>query len=237
MKIKKHEVKNIIVTGKSGAGKQPRIDVVAEELGLKQLATGTIFREFLTAFKNGEKNREADLGKQAHAYISAGKFVPDSLTNEIFAEYFKQHDYKGCILDGYPRTVDQAKHLMKLLKKNGSHIDMIIEVHRDDENIINHTIHRRTCKSCAKVYHMLDNPPKKDNSCHDCGGEVFHRPDDTEEKLKSRLNEFHKKVVPALEELKKKDIHFVVVDGFINPYSKEKMKQMVRDALKTKIDL
>jgi adenylate kinase len=229
MKTPKHEIKNIIVTGKSGAGKQPRIDVIADELGLKQLSTGVIFRDILS--------KDTPLAQEVKSYVENGKFVPDKVTNKLFAEYFKKHDYKGCILDGYPRTPEQAKHLMKLLEENGSHIDMIIEVHREDENIINHVIHRRTCKKCNNVYHMLDKPPKDGKFCHDCNEEVFQRSDDTVEKIKSRLNEFHEKVVPAVEELKKKNIHFVVVDGFLNPWSKEKVQETVKDALKSKIEI
>ena len=237
MKTPKANINNIIITGKSGAGKQPRIDVIADELGLTQLSTGSIFREFIKAYKDGKKTKEADLGKKAVSYLEAGKFVPDELTNEMFAEYFKRHDYKGCILDGYPRTLSQAKHLMTILEKNGSHLDMIVEVHRDDDDIVSHVVHRRTCKECKKVYHMKDFPPKKDGECDVCGGEVFHRSDDTEEKIKSRLNEFNTKVVPMLEDLKKQGIHFAVVDGFLNPYSKERVRETVLTALKEKIDL
>ena len=227
--IQKHEVKNIIVMGKSGAGKQPRIDVIAETLGLKQLSTGEIFRDILA--------KDNPLAQEVKSYVENGKWVPDEVTNKVFAEYFSKHDYKGCILDGYPRTPEQAKHLMKILEANGSHVDMIIEVHREDENIINHVIHRRTCKKCNKSYHMLDNPPKNNTHCHDCDSEVFQRSDDTVEKIKSRLNEFNTKVVPAIEELKKQNIHFVVVDGFLNPWSKEIMTKTVLDALGEKIKL
>ncbi|MBT3582827.1 adenylate kinase [Candidatus Woesearchaeota archaeon] len=228
MKTPKADVKNIIVAGKSGAGKQPRIDVIAEELGLKQLSTGTIFRDILS--------KDTPLAKKVKYYVENGKWVPDEVTNEVFAEYFKRHDFKGCILDGFPRTAEQAKFLMKLLRENGSHVDMIIEVHREDEHIVNHVIHRRICKTCGKTYHMVDNPPKG-KKCSKCDGEVYHRSDDTVEKIKSRLNEFHTKVVPAIEELKKNDIHFVMVNGFLNPWTPTKVQETVREALKTKIDL
>jgi len=237
MRIKKQEVKNIIVIGKSGAGKQPRIDIIAEELGFEQLATGTIFRSVISAYKEGRESKEAELGKKAVEYLEAGKFVPDELTNEIFAEHFKKHNYQGCVLDGYPRTEAQAEYFMNLLEENNSRIDMVIEVHRENENIINHIVHRRTCKQCAKSYHLVDKPPKDNKFCYDCDGEVFQRSDDTEENVKSRLLEFNNKVIPVIEYLKTKGIYHAKVDGFLNPWSKEIMKQTVLDALNIGIDL
>jgi len=125
MRLQKYEVKNILITGKSGYGKQPRIDVIAKELGMKQISSGSIFRDIMS--------KDTALSQEVKSYVDNGKWVPDELTNRVFAEYFKKHDYKGCILEGYPRTVNQAEHLMKLVEENGSSIDMIIEVHREDE--------------------------------------------------------------------------------------------------------
>lgn len=233
--IKKSEVHNILVAGKSGAGKQPRIDIIAETLNLKQLSTGTIFRECISAHKEGKNTKEAELGKIASEYMDSGKFVPDEVTNEMFEEYFKRHDYKGCVLDGYPRTVEQAKFLMRILAANNSKIDLVLEVHRDDENIISHLIHRRTCKNCKRVYHLIDKPPKEEGKCDDCGEEIYQRGDDTEVKIKSRLIEFHQKVAPMIEYLRKWGYPYAVVDGYLNPWSKERVKETVSEAMKTVI--
>lgn len=228
-KIKRRKLRNIILTGKSGSGKGVRMDILADELNLKKISMGDVFREMLS--------KNTPLTKKLKSYMESGKFVPDELVHEIFAAYFKKHDYKGCILDGFPRTLKQARFLMDLLEKNGSGIDMIVHVHREDKDIIEHLIHRHTCKKCARIYHIQDNPPKKSGVCNDCGGIVAQRVDDSEEKIKMRLSEFKNKVEPMIDYLKKHDIHFAIVPGKVDPYSKAAIKKTVIDAIKDKVEL
>ena len=226
MRTPRQEVRNIIVTGKSGSGKQPRIDVIVDELGLKQLSTGTIFREILL--------KSTPLARIVKHYVENGLWVPDDIASEVFAEFFKQHNCAGFVLDGFPRTPAQAEFLIKLLEKNNSKADMIIEVHREDEHIIEHIQNRVICKECAKSYHLIDKPPKQGKFC-ECGAEVFKRND--ESKIQNRLNEFHTKVIPTIEHLKAAGIPHVRVDGYLNPWTKERVRETVIDALKTGIDL
>jgi inosine triphosphate pyrophosphatase len=228
MKIPKHQVNNIIVTGKSGAGKQPRIDVIAEELGLKQLSTGSMFRDLMS--------KDTPLAQEVKSFVNNGLFVPDEVTNKVFLEYFKKQNCTGCILDGYPRTPAQAEFLLKTLNENNSSADMVIEVHREDEQIVNHLIHRRICKGCNKSYHMHDNPPTEDNKCKKCGEDVFHRADDNEEKIKSRLNEFHEKVIPTIEYIKNQNIPHAIVNGYLNPWTPERVRETVIEAVSQAID-
>ncbi len=246
------DVTNIIVTGKSGAGKQPRIDVLVDEFELEQLSTGNIFRTYLGKFNdfgykgklegfwNGEKfvtDREiaeklgADdpdiiLGMKAKFFVDRGLFVPDFITNDLFKAYFGRKDYRNQVLDGYPRTVDQAEFLMELLEEQNSEVDFILRVENDDEMIVKRTINRRICPECGKVYHLIYAPPP-DGKCESCGVDVILRSDDTEEKIRSRLAEFKEKVIPAMKYLEERGIPIAKVPGHLEEFTPENVRKSV----------
>ena len=251
-------ITNVIVTGKSGAGKQPRIDVLVEEFGLEQLSTGNIFRSYLGKFneygyegdlkefwdeskerfipddeiaeKLGTSDNDIMLGMKAKYFVDKGLFVPDYITNELFESYFAKKNYRNQVLDGYPRTLQQAEFLLKLIERENSKIDFVLLVENSDEMIIERTVNRRICPKCGKVYHLVYNPP--DNGrCRECGAEVVQRSDDTEEKIRSRLEEFRKKTVPALEYLEKHGIPVVKVAGHLEEFTPENVRKSVMDAI------
>lgn len=261
--INKSDIRNIIVTGKSGAGKQPRIDVLIDEFDLTQLSTGNIFREYVGAFDGSgftgdlerfydaekdtfipdeeiiaaikeqlpdlEETRPVMLGLKAKYFMNSGKFVPNNSTNELFTEYFSKQDYKGYVLDGYPRTPDQAKYLLDLVKEKGSSIDLVVLVNNSDKLIIQRTMGRRICPSCKKVYHV-DFKPSKDNvHCDVCGEEIIQRADDTENKIKVRLSEYYDKVIPTLDILEKSGIPVVTVEGNLEVFTDENVKISVME--------
>ncbi len=226
--MEKNDVKNILVIGKSGAGKQPRIDVLTEHFGFKQLSTGVLFRALF--------EQDTPLSKEIKGYINDGKWVPDKLTNDVFSTEFDRHNFQGCVLDGYPRTIEQAKLLLQLMQEKDSKIDFVLVVHREDEDIVNHAIHRRICPECSTTHHMHDLPPREGNLCINCDTQVLHREDDKEEKLKSRLNEYHEKVEPILDYLKEQGIPVLTVNGFLNPYSKEKVRETVMEQLRRVVE-
>lgn len=249
-------ITNVIVTGKSGAGKQPRIDVLVEEFGLEQLSTGNIFRSYLGKFneygyegdlkefwdgskekfipddeiaeKLGTSDKDIILGMKAKYFVDKGLFVPDYITNELFESYFAKKDYRNQVLDGYPRTLQQAEFLLKLIERENSKIDFVLLVENSDEMIIERTVNRRICPKCGKVYHLVYNPP--DNGrCRECGAEVVQRSDDTEEKIRSRLEEFRKKTVPALNYLEEQGIPIVKVPGHLEEFTPENVRKSVMD--------
>ncbi len=251
------EVTNAIVTGKSGAGKQPRIDVLVEEFDLEQLSTGNIFRSYLGSFDDHDYERDISqfwdgkkerfvsdeeiaaeigtddedvlLGLKAKYFVDRGKFVPDRITNELFESYFAKKDYRGQVLDGYPRTIDQAEYLLDLVEKKDSKIDLVLWVRNTDEKIIERTTKRRICPECEKVYHMKYDPPEN-GKCEDCGVEVIQRDDDTEEKIRSRLQEFKDKTKPMIERLES-EIPVVEVSGHLEEFTPENVKRSVMEAL------
>jgi adenylate kinase len=261
--VKKDEIQNIIVAGKSGAGKQPRIDVLVNEFGLTQLSTGNIFREYVGAFDDSgftgdlekfydqindtfvkdeviegaikeqlpdlKEIRPVFLGLKAKYFMNSGRFVPNSSTNELFAEYFSKGDYKGFVLDGYPRTPDQAEFLLELCKEKGTNIDLVVVVNNADKLIIDRTMGRRICPGCKKVYHTEFKPSKDNVHCDDCGTELILRADDTAEKIQMRLAEFYDKVIPTLDILEKAEIPVVTVDGNLEVFTDENVRKSVME--------
>ncbi len=256
---------NILVMGKSGAGKQPRVDVFESDFGLKQLSTGHIFRSFMkivneSAFE-GDINQffnpklhsfisDAEfkvvlsskiddsvmddfiLGLKAEYYIKNGNYVPDKLTNKIFGSCYAQHNYKGLILDGYPRTMVQAEFLLNLANGNGTRLNAIILVENEDDIIINRTIGRRICPNCSSVFHVEFKPPKNGKFCTKCGTEVITRSDDTKEKLQTRLKEFEDKTMPAINYLAGRGIPLLKVNGNLPIFTEEAVKQELYLGLK-----
>jgi len=255
---------NVIVMGKSGAGKQPRIDVLTSEFELKQLSTGNIFREYVGAFnasgfagdlsvfyddelgsfvpleeiRNGLKDADIEgdldgiiLGLKAKYFMNEGKFVPDEITNELFESFFSRDDYRGQVLDGYPRTPDQSRFLLDLSKKNGFGIDLMILVDNDDELIVKRTMGRRICGECGKVYHTEFKPSRDNVHCDVCSGDLILRSDDTEEKIRSRLREFYDKAVPAMKVLEEAGIPLARVPGNLEVFTDENVRKSVMESI------
>ncbi len=265
MRASDRKFENILVMGKSGAGKQPRIDVLVREFSLTQLSTGEMFRHYLSLLREAgypggadefwdpeasallpdERIREAlapyagsteeleglVLGAKARSYVEAGLFVPDELVNDIFGDAFGKMGCKGAVLDGYPRTLAQAQHLAGLVDKAGTRLDLVVLVDNDDEAIVARTIGRRICPSCKKVFHLEHRPPREGRFCTACGTEVVQRSDDTEERIRSRLREFHEKVVPTIEYLRRLGIPVVVVPGNLPVFTEELVRRSVLDAI------
>ncbi len=263
-RLKKGDIDNILVMGKSGAGKQPRIDALIAEYGLEQLSTGDIFRSYLKAFDeigfdgnildffnsetgdfissgkieqqlkaflHGRRFEDVLLGLKAKYYVSNGLFVPDSVTNDLFLSSFKKSDYRGIVLDGYPRTVDQAKFLVSVVEKENRKIDAIIHVVNDDETILNRVTGRRVCPNCHKVFHTKYKPLKDSKYCTNCGTEAITRIDDTRDKVLSRLKEYREKTQSAIQYLISCDIPYIPVPGNLPELTDEAVKNSVFTAI------
>jgi len=262
--LKKGTIDNLLVMGKSGAGKQPRIDVLMAEYGLKQLSTGDIFRSYLKAFDEigfdgnildffdtdsnsfipeseielqlkdhlgGRRFEDVLLGLKAKYYVSNGLFVPDSVTNDLFLSSFKKSNYRGIVLDGYPRTVDQAKFLVSITKRENRKIDAIIHVDNEDETILNRVTGRRVCPNCHKVFHTVYKPLKDGKYCTNCGTEAITRIDDTREKVLSRLKEYREKTQAAIQYLISCNIPYIVVPGNLPELTDEAVRESVFNAI------
>ena len=190
---------DLIFLGPPGAGKGTQAKMLVERYGIPQVSTGDILR---AAVAEG-----TELGKKAKEYMEAGKLVPDEVVIGIIEERLKQSDCeKGFILDGFPRTVPQAEALDKVLEKMGRKIDHVLTLDVPEEELIRRLTGRRTCKKCGAMYHIIFNPPKVEGVCDKCGGELYQRPDDNEETVRSRLSVYEQQTRPLIDFYEKKGL-------------------------------
>lgn len=192
---------NIIFLGAPGAGKGTQAEIVSKKLSIPTVSTGNIIR---AALKD-----ETEMGLKAKEYIEAGKLVPDDVVIGIIKDRLSESDCaKGFILDGFPRTIPQAKALDDM----GIVIDKVIDIEVADENIAKRMSGRRVCKSCGSSYHTEYKKPAKEGVCNACGGELVRRKDDAPETVLERLKVYHEETEPLKEYYASKG-KLVIVEG------------------------
>uniref|UniRef100_A0A7C4WJY4 Adenylate kinase n=1 Tax=Geoglobus ahangari TaxID=113653 RepID=A0A7C4WJY4_9EURY len=196
---------NLILLGPPGGGKGTQAKRIVEKYGVPQISTGDMFREAVA--------KGTELGKKAKEYMDRGELVPDEIVIGIVKERLAQPDCeKGFILDGFPRTLKQAEALDEILEEMNKKIDAVINIIVPDEEIIKRIVYRRTCKNCGAVYNLIYSPPKEDNKCDKCGGELYQRDDDKEETVRERLRVYKEQTEPLIDYYKKKGTLYEV-DG------------------------
>ena len=195
----------IILMGPPGAGKGTQAVKLVEKFKIPQISTGDMFR---AAVKEG-----TELGKKAKACMDAGTLVPDEVTVGIVRERLGKDDCKGgFILDGFPRTVEQAKALEKILDELNLNLTSVLNIRVPAEFLIERAVGRRICKTCGATYHVKFNPPKTDDACDNCGGKLYQRADDNEETMKKRLSVYEESTRPLIEYYEKVGL-YTEVDG------------------------
>lgn len=198
----------IIFLGPPGSGKGTYSIRIASQLEIPHISTGDIFRD---AVKQG-----SELGKKVSVYLQKGELVPDEITVEVLKERLGEPDCdKGFILDGYPRTINQAEVLDKIRK-----IDIVINLLIPDKILIKKMVARRVCEKCGEIYNVadiretvngveFDMPsmlPKNDEKCDRCGGKIIQRKDDTEEVIRERLEVYKNQTEPLIRYYKHKGL-------------------------------
>jgi adenylate kinase len=187
-----------IMLGAPGAGKGTYASRLKEKLGVETIATGDIFRELI--------KENSGLGKKVKSYVEKGLLVPDEVVIEVLKQRLdKIQKGKGFILDGFPRTMEQAKMLDTITK-----IDVILMLDVPDWIIIERLSTRRICKNCGTVYNIRYLKPKVEGVCDKCGGSLYQRSDDNEEVIKKRLQVYKEQTKPLIEFFKEKNIPFVI---------------------------
>jgi adenylate kinase len=183
---------NIVFLGAPGAGKGTQAARVAQKLKLAHIATGDLFRQAI------EKNTaQAQLAKP---YMAAGKLVPDEITIKMVLERIAADDCKnGVIFDGFPRNLKQAETLDQALAGQKKAIDWVVYIKVSEGALLDRLLGRWICRKCQTPYHAKFSPPKVAGKCDKCGGELYQRPDDTEETVKKRLVVFHAETAPLIE--------------------------------------
>ena len=190
---------NIIMLGAPGAGKGTLSTRMEEMFNIPHIATGDIFRE------NIKNNTE--LGKLASSYTEKGQLVPDEVTINMMKDRLSKDDCKnGFILDGFPRTINQAQGLDKVMIDTNQKIDLCLLVDSEDEKLVERLSGRRVCSKCQEPYHITTLKPKKEGVCDKCGGELIQRKDDTKEVIMDRLKVYHNETEPLIEYYSQKGI-------------------------------
>ena len=191
----------IIMLGAPGTGKGTVAGMLEERLGFKQVSTGDIFR------KNIQEGTE--LGKLADSYMSKGQLVPDDVTIKIVADRLEEPDVqKGIILDGFPRTIEQAQKLDEILGKEGKKVDLVINLTTPREELIDRMLTRRVCtnKDCKTTYNTKLHPPKVEGICDKCGSPLKQREDDSNETIKTRIATYMEQTSPLVKYYENKGV-------------------------------
>ncbi len=183
---------NLVLLGPPGSGKGTQAKVLAERYRIPHISTGDILRE--------EVRRGTPLGREVAAIMERGDLVPDKLVAGIILHRLDRDDCaRGFILDGYPRTVEQAAILDDILAELGRTLERVILIGVPDEVIVRRMAGRRSCPRCGRVYHLESAPPRDGRTCDDCGVELQQRPDDREEVVRERLRVYRAKTEPLVE--------------------------------------
>ncbi len=186
-----------IIFGPPGSGKGTYASRLRAKLGVDVIAMGDIFREIM--------KEDSPLGKKVKQYVEKGLLVPDDVVIEVLKQRLaKSSSKKGFILDGFPRTLEQANALDKIVA-----IDVVIKLTVPDSIIIERLSTRRICKNCGEVYNVRYLKPKVEGVCDKCGGQLYQRPDDTAKVIKDRIQVYEQQTQQILQHYKKKKVRFV----------------------------
>jgi len=211
---------NIILIGPPGAGKGTQAKRMIDRLGVPQISTGDMFR---AAVKEG-----TPMGLKAKEYMDKGALVPDEVVIGVVKERFGKPDCaKGFILDGFPRTLEQAKALDGLLKGMGKSLDHVVVIEVPDDYLVKRLTGRRTCRGCNYMHHVEFDPPKKEGVCDKCGGELYQRDDDQEATIRSRLKTYHDQTSPLIDYYSKQGV-VRTIDG---TKSMEQVQEAIQKAI------
>lgn len=214
----------IIMLGAPGTGKGTVAGILKDKLEIPQVSTGDIFRKHI---KEG-----TELGKLAESYISKGDLVPDKVTIDLVKNRLEEPDVqKGIILDGFPRTVNQAEKLDEILKEKGKKVDLVINLTTPEEEIIERIVNRRVCSNqeCKAVYNIVLNPPKKEGICDKCGHELVQRKDDNAQTVKSRLKNYFEQTSPLVDYYEKSgNLYSAIVSKKVNKLGEDVAEDVIK---------
>ena len=207
----------LILLGAPGAGKGSHAKVISGKCNIPQISTGDLVR--------AEIKNNTPLGKKIKEYSDKGNLVPDSLIIDMLKKRIAEKDCsKGYILDGFPRTINQADELAKITK-----VDGVVMIDATEKILLQRLTGRRTCKNCGAIFHIINMPPKKEGVCDKCNGELMQRDDEKEEVIKHRLKVYEEQTKPLINYYDKKGL-LHKIDGN-EPMEKASPKMM--ELLKT----
>ncbi|MEZ0092100.1 adenylate kinase [Streptacidiphilus sp. EB129] len=190
----------IVLVGPPGAGKGTQATLLAKTLSIPHVSTGDLFRANIS--------QGTELGLAAKSLMDAGKLVPDEVTIEMAKDRLAQPDAAhGFLLDGFPRNVAQSVALDGILKEWGIELDGVLDLEVPEDEVVRRIAGRRICRNDGgHVYHVESHPPAAEGICDVCGGELYQRSDDTEDKVRTRLEVYHTETEPIIEYYQKQGL-------------------------------
>ena len=190
---------NLLIIGAPGTGKGTMSNLITSEYNIPHVSTGDMLR---AAIANG-----TEVGLSAQKYMNEGKLVPDEVIHGVIVERLSADDIKtGFLLDGYPRSLNQAEDFQVIMDEVGMKVDLVLNLVIDEEILKERITGRRICKNCGEIFHIKNKPTKVEGICDKCGHELSIRKDDTLESLKTRLDEYHNTTAPVLDYYRKQGL-------------------------------
>ncbi|MBN1585244.1 adenylate kinase [Candidatus Uhrbacteria bacterium] len=192
---------NVIMIGPQGSGKGTQSELLSERLGLPMVSVGQLLR--------AETDRQTGLGREIDRYLKSGELVPSDIIRHVIKDRLGDQDTdQGVVLDGYPRTVEQAETLDEIMTGLNRHVTHAIYLDISDETAVNRISGRRVCSNhrCGLNYHATLNPPKREGVCDSCGHALTVREDDNPEAIRQRLSLFHEKSQPLADYYERRGI-------------------------------
>lgn len=194
-----------LIMGAPGSGKGTYAEGIKLHYGIPHISTGEIFRQAM--------QEETPMGLIAKKFIDKGNLAPDDITNQIVKERILKEDCaEGFLLDGYPRTLQQAIVFDEILKELNIKLDVVVNLLIDEDQIVSRIVNRRMCPTCGKGYNLISIKPKQDGICDICGSELYQRHDDNEETVISRLQVYEIQTKPLVKYYEDKKV-LLSVDG------------------------
>ena len=195
----------IILLGPPGAGKGTHAGTISALKSVPHVASGDLFRK--------HQQEETELGILAGSFMSKGELVPDEVTIRMIEQRLGEDDcWQGIILDGFPRTVAQATALDQLFASLGHKLDLVLYIAVSEDELVRRLGGRITCRNCQTPYNLVSSPPKIENVCNQCNGELYQRPDDTADAVRQRIQVFTQQTIPLVDYYTSKGI-LTEIDG------------------------
>jgi adenylate kinase len=192
----------ILLLGQPGVGKGTQSDLLAQRYHFIKFSMGDILRD--------EIAEHSALGEKIAHVVNAGQLVPDDIVSAVVNEFIRDHNEEHVLFDGYPRTLAQAETLDTLLARVHSSLAVVLEMHLDEQQIIERLRNRRYCPQCGRLYNFVTSPPKEDGKCDLCHVSLMKRRDDDEQVIKKRLEIYYEQTHPLVDYYKTQDIYMQV---------------------------
>lgn len=213
----------IIMLGAPASGKGSVAEILSKEFNIPAISSGDIFRKYIS--------EGTEIGKKANEYMTKGELVPDDLTVQLITDRLNEKDVEnGLILDGFPRTVNQAKVLDEMLSKQGKKIDIVVNLETPEDEILERITNRRICtnSNCKAIYNTVLHPSTVEGICDKCGSALHQRDDDKLEKAKNRLEVYHRETAPVADYYKETGaLYSTVLSQSVNRMKEEVSKDVI----------